>query len=470
MDIEQAEKKCLERLKWACDRLKVTASPIQLAQITDLVVQPMTGPWRFFHTPEHIFKVGATEDGIEVLASLFHDLVYVQVDCSVNFQLSYYITPFTKEVKGALVIRDPGEMPYDRMFEMVASVFGFVAGQTLEPFAGQNEFLSAVVAAKALEPFMPARYLVDIFACIEATIPFRPPSAEGISVSSRLYERLQETNNKFNLGLSDEEMVETVKKAVRVCNRDVGSFSHPNPAYFLANTWNLLPETNHNLIVCSYTVRDYRLALQKMEGFMNFLRPDVIFRQFKGEPSDRVFELWNSAARKNLEIAKLYLGTKLVAIAFIEALAVGLGPDVPLAMMMGNVPDANPNSLRLENFIPDVANAYQPKNDLEQQVLNLLENGRAKSARYDLEQSPLATFMVKAMGFDQIRQQCDRAKAFFKEELKAEDFICGFDIVVAKAIIDAVLKLFESHKKAIIYQSWIKDRVWWEKPDLFHSI
>jgi hypothetical protein len=462
MDIEQAYKKCTERLMWACASLQATVEPSELALIADLIVQPMTGPWRFFHTPQHIFKVGGTEDPIEVLAALFHDLVYVQVDCSINFQLSYYITAYTKEVKGQLLIREPADLPADLMFEIVASVFGFVPGEVLQPFAGQNEFLSALVAVKVLERFLQPEDLIQIVAGIEATIPFRSTSEDGLTVSDRLFKRLQVTRDKFNLCLSDSELSEAVKKAVRVSNRDVTSFAHPNPAHFLANTWNLLPETNHNLINCSYTVRDYRIALQKMEGFMNFLRPDVIFRQYRGEPSDRIFQLWDSAARRNLEIAKLYLGSKLVAIAFIEALSSTIGPDVPLVIMMGNMPNGNCDNPRLENYIPVVANAYQPQNDLEREVMNLLEKGRAKSAKYDLEHSPLATFMVKSMGFEEIRCQCNRAKAFFKEELTAEDFIGEFEPTVAKALIDGVVKLFDTHKNALTRMSWVKNRVLWE--------
>ena len=96
MDSKQAYLQCLERLIWAIDRLKVEVEPSELARIAELIVQPMTGPWRFFHTPEHIFDVGGNEDAIEVLAALFHDIVYVQVDRSINFNVSYYITPVSK--------------------------------------------------------------------------------------------------------------------------------------------------------------------------------------------------------------------------------------------------------------------------------------------------------------------------------------------------------------------------------------
>jgi hypothetical protein len=211
MNFEQEYHKCLEKLNWATDRLQVEVSDSQLQQIAELIVQPMTGPWRYFHTPDHIFEVGGSTDPIEVLAALFHDLVYVQVDQSVNFNLAYYISPLIKEVKPIkgggkehLKIRDRSELPPDSIFLLVISVFGFTPGQQLSPFAGQNEFLSAIVAAKALEPFLEAKILVQVIACIEATIPFQMPSEDGLTASDRLYKRLQETNDRFNLELPDD--------------------------------------------------------------------------------------------------------------------------------------------------------------------------------------------------------------------------------------------------------------------------
>ena len=195
------------------------------------------GPWRFFHTPEHIFEVGGNEDAIEVLAALFHDTVYVQVDRSINFNVSYYITPVAKEVNKQLQIRDKSELSADATFEMVMLVFNFEPGEVLNPFSGQNEFLSALVAVKALEPFLKREQLLQIAGCIEATIPFRAAES-GVTVSQRLYDRLLAINSLFNLTLTDEQMRETVKKSVRISNRDVRSFAHQSAAHFLANTWN----------------------------------------------------------------------------------------------------------------------------------------------------------------------------------------------------------------------------------------
>jgi len=117
---------CLEKLIWAMQNLNIDTDYTELPKIAELIVQTMTGPWRYFHTPNHIFEVGGEDDPIEVLAALFHDVVYVQVDQSVNFNLTYYIAPFVRQVEVHLVIRDAQELPQDQIFEMVRQIFDFV--------------------------------------------------------------------------------------------------------------------------------------------------------------------------------------------------------------------------------------------------------------------------------------------------------------------------------------------------------
>lgn len=450
MKFEREYKQCLEKLVWATQQLQVEVELTKLNEIAKLIVQPMTGPWRYFHTPQHIFDVGGSEDAIEVLAALFHDLVYVQVDWSINFGISYYIAPYIKEENDHLQIRSEDDLPDDVMFEMTTSVFGFAPDRVLNPFAGQNEFLSALVAVKALESFFKPQHLLQIIACIEATIPFRPKSEDGTRVSDRLYERLKQTTRQFDLQLNDEQLRETIKRAVRVANRDVISFAYPT-AEFLSNTWNLLPETNHNLVdsSSSYRVREYRLAVQKMEGFMNFLKPELIFRQFEGEPDERTYQALLAAASKNLEIAKLYLGTKLFAVALLEALSLRIGLDIPLSTMMGELPYQKSGASHWEDFIPEIAHVSPPQTDVEQEVMTLLEVGRAADSKYDLKNSPLSTFMVKALGFEQILHQLPLAKEFFAGELKSEDFIAACDPTAIEIVVDGIVKLLDSRKLAI---------------------
>jgi hypothetical protein len=446
----QAYEQCLKKLNWAAQQLQTQIAPSQLAAIADLIVQPMTGPWRYFHTPQHIFEVGGTESAIEVLAALFHDVVYVQVDRSINFNLSYYIAPFSKEADGQLQIRDRHELPPDESFEIAAAVFGLVPGQTLNPFAGQNEFLSAVVAVKVLEPFVSPQHLLEISACIEATIPFRRPTEDGKTASDLLYARLQRASLQLAKPLSDAALLETVKKAVRVANRDVISFAHLSSAHFLDNTWNLLPETNHNLITTrSYTVRQYRVALQKMEGFMSFLDPDTVFREFQGEPDHETYQLWQETARRNVEVARLYLGCKLFAIALLEALSLRLGEEIPLATLVGELPGHTAEAFHLEDLLPDIPQPIRPRTALEWEVFNLLEEGRATNSSYDLKHSPLASFIVQLLGFEGVKQQCIRAKDFFKGDCSPEEFLADCDEMIIEVIVESTVALFESRKSAL---------------------
>lgn len=450
MNFDKNYQQCLEKLNWATEQLKVEVPPAHLSKIANIIVKTMTGPWRYFHSTDHIFAVGGSTDAIEVIAALFHDIVYVQIDGSINFNLTYYLAPFIEEDRGQLFIRSKRELPPDSTFEIVASIFAFAPGQVLSPFAGQNEFLSAVVAAKVLEPFVKPTLIVQIAACIEATIPFRPKSESGLSPCELLYHRLQSTNHQFNLDLTDEDMIHTIQQAVRVANRDVAGFGHPNSGVFLANTWSLLPETNHNLQKSgSYTVRDYRIALQKMLGFMHFLKPELVFRQFPGEPDDVTYQSLVEQARKNIEVGRLYLESKLMANAILEALSLRLGQDVSLAIMMGELPDSGISVGRLGDSFPTLFHPQQPTTVLEKEVLYLLEVGRSNGSTYDLKTSPLTTFVVKYIGFDGIRQMRKRSQAFFQGTISSEEFLSSCNADMVKIIANEVIELLDNRKAAL---------------------
>ncbi|WP_017306206.1 hypothetical protein [Spirulina subsalsa] len=452
-DFERDHQRCLDKLIWATRQLNINTTERDLSKIAELIVQAMTGRWRSFHTPDHIFEVGGSDNPIEVLAALFHDLVYVQVDQSVHFNLTFYITPFVREFRENLYIRDREDLGNDSMFDMVMEVFGFTPSQQLSPFGGQNEFLSALVAVKVLEPFIPPALILQIIACIEATIPFRPHK-DGVSPAQRLYERLVTVNESFQLGLSSEELVEAVRQAVRMANRDVGSFANPNPKIFLDGTWDLLPETNHNLrFTNSYTVNQYRVALQKMEGFMNFLKPDLVFQDYAGEPNEETYQSLLTRAGKNLETARLYLGSKLFTIALLEALSQRFGRNIPLSTIMGELNPEGLNIGKLEDFLPDITNNYPPKNSLEEDVFELLEKGRYSSSSYDLKNSPLTTLMVKIMGFERIQQLHDHAKEFFEGKLDGESFLAVCDPMVVEIITNSLIKLFDNRKAALMRAS-----------------
>lgn len=456
MNFESNYQQCLEKLVWASSQLQAEVTQEQLTKIAKLIVQTMTGPWRYFHASEHIFAVGGSNDGIEVLSALFHDVVYVQIDGCVNFNLTCYLAPFIREEAGQLYIKEQTEYQNDAIYEIVLKVFDFAPGQVLSPLVGQNEFLSALVAAKVLEPLFTPKIIVQIAACIEATIPFRSKSELGLSSNEVLCDRLRTTNNQFKLELTEAEIILTIKRSVRLANRDVYSFAHPNSEVFLANTWSLLPETNHNLQKSnSYTVRDYRIALQKMSGFLSFLKPELVFRQFQGEPDDQTYQGLIERTSKNLRVARLYLESKLVAIAILEALSLRMGQDVSLTIMMGELPSSSVDIGRLADYFPKLINDYQPSNEIEREVLNLLEIGRSDSSAYDLKTSPLAFFLVKYIGFESIHSMHKKVEgvaltqAFFQGIISHEDFLasCNHDLI--QIITNGVGKLLQNRREAL---------------------
>lgn len=450
MNYENNYQQCLEKMIWATEQLKAEVSLTQLSKIAQILVKTMTGSWRYFHSIDHIFAVGGSTDAIELLAALFHDIVYVQIDGSVNFNLTYYLAPLIEEDRGQLSIRAQSELPEDFIFEIVSAIFGVVPGQVLSPFAGQNEFLSAVVAAKILEQFLKPQLIVQIAACIEATIPFRAKSESGLTPSELLHQRLISTNNNFNLQLTDAEMIQTIKRSVRVANRDVGGFADPSSAVFLANTWSLLPETNHNLQKSgSYTVRDYRIAIQKMLGFMNFLKPELVFRQFQGEPDHQSYQNMVEQAKRNLEVSRLYLESKLIVNAVLEALSLRLGQDISLSIVMGELPSSQVSIGRLGDSFPSLLNPYQPKTNLEKEVFYLLEVGRSNGNTYDLRNSPLTTFVIKYIGFEEILQMRERCGQFFQGILSSEDFLASCNADMTKIITNEVIQLLENRQAAL---------------------
>jgi len=447
MSLDQYKRQCLAKLIWATGRLGAGADTARLEKVAELIVQTMTGPWRYFHTPDHIFEVGGTEDAIEVLAALFHDIVYVQVDRGIHFNLAHFLTPFVAQDAEHLRIRQADELSGDVDFGLVLDLFAFSPGQTLSPFGGQNELLSAIVAAKVLRGWLPLGCVAQIVALIEATIPFRRPS-EGQSSSDRLCDRLRAANVRYELGLSEAEICETIRRSVRLSNRDVGGFGDTS-AKFLDNTWSLLPETNqHFKNPNSYTVREYRTSLQKTGGFLDSLDPEVIFRRFQSEPDEQTYQQLVARARHNLEVGRLYVNSKLMSMAPLEALSHRLGPDIPLTLLMGQLPASVEPSGRLSDLLPAPARPHRPETQVEEEVLDLLEHGRSRESEYDLRNSPLTTFLVYSIGFDGIRSEMARARAFFAGELGPEEYLTSAPSEFIDALITGVLKLFDRRKAA----------------------
>jgi hypothetical protein len=220
----------------------------------------------------------------------------------------------------------------------------------------------------------------------------------------------------------------------------------------LNNTWNLIPETNHDLVSAdTYSITGYRISLQKMEGFLGFLKPEVVFRQFRSEPSDAEHQRRLTLTRTNLEVARLYIQLKLVSIALLEALSLRLGQQVALASIMGKLPSRGDYPIQLEQHLPKVQTAYQPQTPLEVVVMDLLESGRSADSLHDARHSPVASYMVKVMGMPTCMFLLAQSRLFFTDQLSAAELIASTDANVIHGIEQAVVSVY--HQRARVFSN-----------------
>ncbi|MGC9349498.1 MAG: hypothetical protein ACP5JG_15270 [Anaerolineae bacterium] len=414
--------------------LGADVSLIQLEALGIMVHEAMTVQARSFHTPAHIFNLSDGSNPIQALAALFHDVVYYEVDHGFTPEIEAVLMPYI--VADEQLLRLTQEMSDDdRTFQLTLDVFGLELGQRLQPNAGQNEFLSALLMNKKLEGIVRPTDLVKITACIEATIPFRGENAAGESPAEVLENRLQRISQDYGFSMSEAEIHEAVKLAVTFSNKDVENFSERDTGRFLDNTWKLLPESNPLLRLRGiYTLGSYRRALQKMEGFLNQLDPETIFNYYRGEPPAGAYQRMVALAHRNVHTARQYLGLKLLAAGILEALAEITGGDAPVALFLGAL-DNTEDARRLEDFLPEVPS--EPSVDESSTLFGLLAFGRASSSSFDLQNSPLSLFIFKLLGWEQSKYLLDKAKLMFSGEIDAKTLLdftpTGMVVSVANA-------------------------------------
>jgi hypothetical protein len=392
------------------------AAPATLERLALVVHRAMTGAARMFHTKDHVFDLARGADPIETLAALFHDVVYFQVDQGLSKSLEPVLLPYVTLEGGSVRVRaiDPVADPPGAL---VLAIFGARPGDSLSMYGGANELLSALVAARELSGTLAPGEIVEVVACIEATIPFRGKDAQGRDPLERLAERLAALD--AGGGLGEAERVKAVQRAVWVANRDVENFADPDVGRFLDNTWKLLPETNPSLRQAEvYTVTEYRTALEKMEGFLSNLPAEKVFHRYRGVPDDATFEQLFTRAANNLSLSARYLRLKLLSIAYIEALALASGGDAPLELFMGGLEEGGG---RVEHHLP--ARPAAPPDDVHPVLWALVDTGRAGESTFDLKHAPIAAYLYQRLGESGVPRAVEQARRLFKGELDGAAFL-----------------------------------------------
>jgi len=400
--------KLIKVFQSSLEALEVKPNDTDLEKWACIVHECMSGNGRNFHSVKHVFDISVDAEPLQTLSAMFHDCIYYNVDGGLSFTMKEMLKGIIVEDKmscGTCNVRLVDVDAHDDILLAIAtSIFGFKSHQTLLPFAGLNEFLSAMLACRELEKSLTLKQLVRIVVCIEATIPFRKEE-EGKSASEAQYDRLILTNNKFDLNFTEQEAIYAIKMATDLGNRDVGNFTTSDTAHFLDNTWKLLPESNEHLRESStYTMFEYQLALTNMEGFFNFLDPTTVYHSFRGMPLPQIMSCMEKKAEMNICAARCYLGAKLVGIAVLSSLAVLTGGDIPIAMFMGDLPgqeDEDRNLFHLGEILnrecPDPRRIGEFV-ELDEEIFNILRVGRKNASKFDLTNSPIAAFLYGIIG------------------------------------------------------------------------
>jgi hypothetical protein len=427
----------IELLRSALTDADAKFSEQSLEQVAIIVYDSMSNSGRNFHNINHVFDVAHGLNGVSVLAAIFHDVIYYQVDGNFRSsveQLVHQHIEIKIENKNELFII---KKPKDEIFKKLHLIFGIKTGDSLNVFNGLNEFLSACIAIAMLEPLLSHNQLLKVMGLIESTIPFRKDS-------------ITELVARFNqLHFPLEEMNDFINRAVDFSNRDVFNFSENDPKHFLNNTWNLISETNYSLRrdVDNYTVSDYRLALLKTYLFLKNLDPSTVFTRYKNYPNDSNWEKLNRASKANVEIGRIYLVIQLVSIAVIEAVAELTGGNAPMSLLMGEVRRRDQKIVRMEDFLGDVP---ATKSGLNKHLVRLLEEGRSQESSFDMKASPIGTFIYKSLGEEQSETLFGLVQSYFDKKITAHQLIDHYPKEVITKIILACSKISSTRRDKLI--------------------
>ncbi len=392
----------------------------------------LSAPGREFHNHRHVLDIARGSDPLEALAALYHDAVYMQVDHGLPRAMAQTLDGLlAEEPDGWRILPSAGDGPA----RDVLMVFDRRVGEVVSLGGGLNELASAMVAAVHLAPVLERSQRIAIAACIEQTVPFR------VDPCAALAKRLDA------LGITGAELRTTMTRAVRLGNRDVENFAEQNPARFLDNTWKLLPESNpslHSPMV--YTVREYRIALHKMEAFLSWLPPERVFHTWGGEPVAAVYAELVARAQANLALAVRYLRAKLYSIAMVEAIADITGGDVPLDYFMGGGKSpSRPDMRRIEQFLPELGG----RADLDPPLHRLLSEGRASESSFDISPSPLGAFLHLSIGEAAMMAGVAEAKRWWNGEITALAFLTAQDPESVVAILTAAAEIIDTRRAAL---------------------
>lgn len=431
--------------------LSVTVPMAKVEQLAMLVQSAMSGKKRAFHTTKHVLHLSQGMKPVQVLAALFHDVVYCQLDGGLSAQTAPLLEGVTRSENGALLLA--AIKPQDQAVALCADIFGFVPGQILPLQRGMNEFLSAALAARLLQRHLGDAQLIAIFACIEMTIPFRAPDKNGQTAAQLLAQRIQARCSQPGAGLAlaqqpTADFVKTVvTDAVIFANRDLSGFTDANPGRCLSNTLLLIEESMPHFAALSFSsIQEYRDALRRMDDFLSKLNPALVCQNFDNVPDAKAKLDLDASVARNIAFSRDYLAAILASMAVVEALALCTGTDCPIGMFLGDSAHPEGEADQIEDLLPPPPTG-QPVNA---ELVTLFENEHVLESVNDLRASPLTEFVYRYLGHRGTQQALAQAQLMFDGQLSALAFLQTLDRDMVRAIIGACANIAVSRKEALL--------------------
>jgi len=420
----------IQTLRNAFKSVEIKSTEEEIEHIALVVFDSMSHPGRNFHNVFHIFDVAKGLQGLSVIAAVFHDVVYFQVDQGFKNSIKPYVNDVVIEHGSEFELKEIS----DPKIQLIADIFGYKSGVKLNPLNGLNEFLSSVVALRLLNGLLSLEQLVEVFSLIESTIPFRKDSI--INLKLRLEQLKIDTINVNQI----------CKNAVDFSNNDVFNFSEKDASSFLKNTWNLISETNYSLRrdVDNYTVTDYRTALYKTYTFFNFLDPENVFSRFENYPSSEKWGKLFEAANSNILIGRKYLQIQLISISLIESIALLTGGNVPMSVLMGDIRRRDQKIKRMEDFLD--LNSKADTISFDKDVMNIFLEGRSQESSFDMKGSPLSAFVYFTLSDKSSEEIFPKTLDFFNGRIQPKIYLKLFPKKMLVEIINACSNISSSRK------------------------
>lgn len=436
-NIHSSIRKLIMLLAEGFDGMKKSVDPHDIEKMASIIHQVMSAKYRKYHNLNHIFSISRQNiPHFSKLAAIFHDLVYLSVDRRIHPLLVPYLQEFKFDDQFECNLPN---LESDPMLRMIANVFNLESGQKVTPRNGLNEFLSAVVACRMLPEVFSPWELLKITACIEATIPFRAYDKEDLSPLDQLANRITRMKLEGSFTPTQEDVNSLVTAAKNFAVLDLEGFFSMDLGYFLAQTWDLILENNPLFRNPLYTVKQYRMAIQKVLTFYKSLNPKTLPPKFSSahDPNEEEENMRSWWTQINLETGCLYLEAKLLSTAILEAIAESSGGDCPISLIIGESPNDEPSPKAPLEYYLDY-NIPEDHDGIRLTVHAVLLSGREKPSGFDFKHSPLSTFLYERLRDKKKQEILQKSYAMFSNEGKPLDVLAAVPAPLLETIINAV--------------------------------